>query len=272
LLRLDEEEVFPLDSNTQKHFLNLVQDTLTTCDAIVLSDYGKGIFQTHGFAQSVINLAQNHNVPVILDPKGKDWDRYRGATCVTPNSKELEIVYGDKIGGKDELIEATRSILTKYDLSWLLVTRGSLGMVLIDIDGTPHFIPALSREVYDVSGAGDTVISTLSLGVASGLTFPEAAKLANVAAGIVVGKLGTQPINILELKASIQINGDEFSGRFVNKIASLSAATLQVQAWKTNGEKIVFTNGCFDLLHPGHIYLLNRAKELGGSLDGWIEL
>jgi len=266
LLRLDDEEVFPLDSDTRDHFLNLVHDTLTTCDAVVLSDYGKGIFQTPDLAQSIINFAQSCDVPIMVDPKGKDWERYSGGTCVTPNTKELEIVYGDRISSKDELIKAMQSVLTEYDLSWLLVTRGPLGMALMGKDRTPHFIPALAREVYDVSGAGDTVVATLSLGVASRLTFLDAAKLANVAAGIVVGKLGTQPVNILELKASIEINGDGFCAKFANKIASAPAATIQIQAWKANGEKIVFTNGCFDILHPGHIHLLNLAKELGDRL------
>jgi len=266
LLRLDNEEISTLDTNIRDALLNKINDTLSSCDAIILSDYGKGIFQTHGFAQSVISSAQNYNVPVIVDPKGKDWDRYRGATCVTPNLKELETVYGDIIDGKAQLLMAMQSILEKYHLSWLLVTRGPLGMCLAKKEQEPVFIPSIAREVYDVSGAGDTVVATLSLGVASGLTFSEAAKLANVAAGIVVGKLGTQAINQLELKAAIEINGDGLSGPFMNKIASLSAATIQVQAWKANGEEIVFTNGCFDLLHPGHIHLMNRAKDLGDRL------
>jgi D-beta-D-heptose 7-phosphate kinase/D-beta-D-heptose 1-phosphate adenosyltransferase len=266
LLRLDDEEVCPLNSDIQKKLLNSVENSLSNTDAIILSDYGKGTFQTPGFAQSVIKLAQNNNVPIIVDPKGKDWERYKGATCVTPNTKELEQVCDDKIDGKDDLQTAMESIITKYDLSWLLVTRGPLGMCLAKKNEDAIFIPAIAREVYDVSGAGDSVVATLSLGVASGLTFPEAAKLANVAAGIVVGKLGTQPINQLELKASIEINGDGLDGKFINKMASLSAATIQVQAWKANKEKIVFTNGCFDLLHPGHIHLLNRAKDFGDRL------
>ena len=266
LLRLDDEEVFPVNSDIRGNILKLVKDNLQNCNAIILSDYGKGVLQTPGLAQSIIGLAQQHNTPVMVDPKGKDWSRYKNATCVTPNIKELETVYGDILDKREKLTEAMQSILTEYDLSWLLVTRGPRGMCLLNNNEAPVFIPALTREVYDVSGAGDTVISTLALGVASGLTFPEAAGLANIAAGIVVGKIGTQPINLFELEASVARNGDRFYGTFINKVTSLNAAEVQVQAWKANGDKIVFTNGCFDLLHPGHIHLLNQSKDLGDRL------
>lgn len=267
LLRLDDEETFPINSSIQKNLLHLVKQIMPNCNAIILSDYGKGILKAPGIAQSIINLAKRHSIPIMVDPKGKDWERYRGATCITPNTKELEIVYNDKILEKDKLIEAMHLIIDKYNLSWLVVTRGSLGMCLVNKkERTPIFIPSLAREVYDVSGAGDTVIATLSLGVASGMKFPDAANLANIAAGIVVGKVGTQPIDIYELKASIGINKDKFNGKFIKKISSLSAALIQVEAWKANGQKIVFTNGCFDLLHPGHIHILNEAKDLGDRL------
>lgn len=266
LLRIDEEEIFPLNTNMQKNFLTSINNELSNCNAVIFSDYGKGVFQTPELAQSIINLAQLHNIPVMVDPKGKDWQRYREATCVTPNTRELEIVYGDSITGEKKLIEAMRAILRAYNLSWLLVTRGPLGMCLMSKDEEPIFIPALAKEVYDVSGAGDTVIATLSLGVSSGLNFLDAAQLANFAAGVVVGKLGTQPINLLELEASIAINNARFSGKYINKITLLSAAAIQIKAWKANSEKIVFTNGCFDLLHPGHIHFLNQAKDLGNRL------
>jgi D-beta-D-heptose 7-phosphate kinase/D-beta-D-heptose 1-phosphate adenosyltransferase len=135
-----------------------------------------------------------------------------------------------------------------------------------DKDKVPIFIPTVARQVYDVSGAGDTVIATLTLAVASGFDFPDAARLANLAAGIVVGKVGTQPVNILELQASLATSDGEIHGRIMHKVTSLHAAAIQVQAWKANGEQIVFTNGCFDLLHPGHIHLLSHSKELGDRL------
>jgi D-beta-D-heptose 7-phosphate kinase/D-beta-D-heptose 1-phosphate adenosyltransferase len=133
-------------------------------------------------------------------------------------------------------------------------------------DKVPIFIPTVARQVYDVSGAGDTVIATLTLAVASGFDFPDAARLANLAAGIVVGKVGTQPVKILELQAALATSAGGVDSRIMLKITSLDAGAIQVRAWKANGERIVFTNGCFDLLHPGHIHLLNQANELGDRL------
>ncbi|MGA1871814.1 MAG: bifunctional D-glycero-beta-D-manno-heptose-7-phosphate kinase/D-glycero-beta-D-manno-heptose 1-phosphate adenylyltransferase HldE [bacterium] len=266
LLRIDEEDILPLNSNLQKRLLDLVKDELIQCNAIILSDYGKGVLQTPGLSQSIISLGRCHNIPVMVDPKGNDWIRYRGATCVTPNTLELETVWGDSISDENKLIVAMRKILRDNNLSWLLVTRGPLGMCLMNKDNEPIFIPTVAKEVYDVSGAGDTVIATLSLGVAAGYSFPEAAYLANMAAGIVVGRIGTHPINILELEASIAINEANESGNLINKVTSLSAAEIQLHAWRAAEDKIVFTNGCFDLLHPGHIHLLKQAKDLGDRL------
>jgi D-beta-D-heptose 7-phosphate kinase / D-beta-D-heptose 1-phosphate adenosyltransferase len=151
-------------------------------------------------------------------------------------------------------------------LSNLLVTRGPLGMCLLCNDGTSQFITSIAKEVYDVSGAGDTVIATLTAGIASGMTYLDAAWLANIAAGVVVGKLGTQPIDILELKAAAGSVSEKCTPRMNQKLHSLAAAAVQVQAWRANNNRIVFTNGCFDLLHPGHIYLLNEAKSCGDRL------
>jgi D-beta-D-heptose 7-phosphate kinase/D-beta-D-heptose 1-phosphate adenosyltransferase len=164
------------------------------------------------------------------------------------------------------LVAAMQTVRSKYRLSNLLVTRGALGMCLVGQDAQPWFIPSIAREVYDVSGAGDTVIATLAVGVAAGQSYLEAARLANIAAGVVVGKLGTQPINALELKAAVGTTGENSSVRVNQKNHSLAAATVQVQAWKALDQKIVFTNGCFDLLHPGHIHLLNEAKRGGDRL------
>jgi D-beta-D-heptose 7-phosphate kinase/D-beta-D-heptose 1-phosphate adenosyltransferase len=265
LLRLDEEEIVPLNADVTRDVLALVHNSLANCDAVVLSDYGKGLLVGELLVRDVIGSAKD--IPVIVDPKGKNWDKYRGATCITPNTKELGLTYGEGLGDTDRLVAAMRWALREYDLRWLAVTRGSLGMCLMnENEKVPIFVPALARQVYDVSGAGDTVIATLALAVASGFDFPDAARLANLAAGIVVGKVGTQPVNLLELEASLATSDGGMDGRVLHKITSLQAAAIQVQAWKANGEQIVFTNGCFDLLHPGHIHLLNRAKELGGHL------
>lgn len=266
LLRLDDEEILPLSSNLHKKILNIVRERLKDVHAIIFSDYGKGVLQTPGLAQDVISLAGQAGTPVFVDPKGSDWTRYRNATCVTPNTHELEVVTGQSINDNGQLIDAMHKVMNDYKLAWLLVTQGAKGMCLMSRGGKPLFIPAQAREVYDVSGAGDTVISSLALGVAAGYEFAEAAQIANLAAGVVVGKLGTQPVNLFELKASFGFSEDLKNGNYIKKVTSLSAASVQVEAWKANGGKVVFTNGCFDLLHPGHIQLLNHSKELGDRL------
>jgi D-beta-D-heptose 7-phosphate kinase/D-beta-D-heptose 1-phosphate adenosyltransferase len=267
LLRIDEEEIIPLGPDVTRKIVSLAEAAIGDSGAIVLSDYGKGLLLSEALIQPVIAAAKAKNVPVIIDPKGKSWEKYRGATCITPNSKELETTYGESLADQNRLVEAMRWALLEYDLRWLVVTRGPLGMCLMnENDKVPIFVPTLARQVYDVSGAGDTVIATLGLAVACGVDFPDAARLANLAAGIVVGKVGTQPINILELQASLAASDGAIPGRIMNKITSLHSSAIQVQAWKANGERIVFTNGCFDLLHPGHVHLLSHAKELGDRL------
>ena len=267
ILRLDEEEPQLLRPKIQDQLLHLIEKALPQTQSAILSDYGKGLLQTPGLSQRIINLCKEHNVLVLVDPKGKDWERYGGANCITPNCAELELVTSKTIGSDEKrLVSAAKSTRKKYNLDWLLVTRGPKGMCLLNADDGPFFIPARAREVFDVSGAGDTVAATLGAAVASGLTFTDAAELANVAASVVVGKLGTQPISLPELNAALQIiRGGEHTGPSI-KITTLTTAQTQVQAWRTSGEQIVFTNGCFDLLHPGHIHLLHRARALGDRL------
>ncbi len=266
LVRLDEEEVRPLSTAMKRKVSGLVRDQLGELDAIILSDYGKGLLLTPGLSQDIISMGRERGIPVLVDPKGRDWERYRGATCVTPNSKELELFAGETIGGDNQLLNAMQNALRALDLEWLLVTRGALGMCLVGRDGAPVFISSQARQVFDVSGAGDTVIATLALAAAAGANFVDVARLSNLAAGIVVGKLGTQPINAFELKAAWSGHDGRQPGHAISKVATMTAASLQVDAWKAGGEKVVFTNGCFDLLHPGHIHLLKSAKALGHRL------
>ncbi|MGB5620561.1 MAG: bifunctional D-glycero-beta-D-manno-heptose-7-phosphate kinase/D-glycero-beta-D-manno-heptose 1-phosphate adenylyltransferase HldE [Desulfobacterales bacterium] len=266
LLRIDDENTLVLDDSLKTRIIEIAAKEIHKCAAVIFSDYGKGIFNTPGLTEALIDVANGADVPVIVDPKGKNWERYSGAACLTPNTAEFEHVIGAPLGEDMALIDAMQSVRSKYRLPNLLVTRGPLGMCLIGDDEEPRFIPSIAREVYDVSGAGDTVIATLAVGIASGQSYLDAARLANVAAGVVVGKLGTQPINALELKAAVGMNGERISGSVNQKAHSLAAATVQVQAWKALDQKIVFTNGCFDLLHPGHIHLLNEAKRCGDRL------
>jgi D-beta-D-heptose 7-phosphate kinase/D-beta-D-heptose 1-phosphate adenosyltransferase len=263
LLRIDEEDSRQLSASIQDHLLKTLKDILADYSALILSDYGKGIFQTPGMAQELIQMAKDCDIPVLVDPKGKDWERYRGATCITPNTEELERVSQTEVHHSDSTLEVVaRSIRQRLDLGWLLVTRGSKGMCLIDRNDASFFIPAEAREVYDVSGAGDTVIAILAACRAAGLSMSDAAKVANVGAGIVVGKLGTQPINHIELKRAVR-DGAIIGSR---KICSRSRAREIISAWRSEGNRIVFTNGCFDILHIGHIKLLHAAAEEGDKL------
>lgn len=267
MLRLDEEEVDSLDKNIQADIVELVRGSLQKCDAIILSDYGKGLLRAKGMVQEIISLAQTKDVPVIVDPKGREWERYEGATCITPNTKELEALFGDVIQNETKLLDVMRATIKRYRLSWLIVTRGALGMCLMDQNREALFIPTVARQVFDVSGAGDTAIATLTACVVSGCSFREAAKIANLAAGIVVGKIGTQPISLSELSACIDNTGlDGPISRATHKVSSLSSAARQIEAWKASCQRIVFASGCFDLLHPGHVRLLNQSKYLGDRL------
>lgn len=207
LIRLDEEEIKPIGLEIIKDIIKKIEENSSKADAIILSDYGKGLLQSEGLSQAIIKIGRNHGIPVFVDPKNKDWERYHGATCITPNSKEIEIYDGSVLENNDQLIYAMERTISKLDLSWLLVTRGPLGMCLMHKNCVPFFISTQAHQIFDVSGAGDTVISTLAIAIAAKVNFFEGAKLANIAAGIVVGKVGTQPINIFELKTALKQGG-----------------------------------------------------------------
>ncbi|KJS32118.1 MAG: hypothetical protein VR64_08405 [Desulfatitalea sp. BRH_c12] len=268
MLRLDHESTRPPAADVAGAVRASILEEMAACQALVLSDYGKGLFADEAFVQEVIGLARKRNIPVLVDPKGTDWQRYRRANGITPNTAELEAVLGTSLDGSDDrLIASARHIRSRYDLDWLLVTRGAQGMCLIDPADAPVAIPAQAREVYDVSGAGDTVIATLAAGLAAGQSLTEAARTANLAAGIVVGKLGTQPVLLSELSTALAFNGlERFYPYSAAKMTAIDAAMARVREWKAAGTRIVFTNGCFDLLHPGHISLLYQARALGDRL------
>jgi D-beta-D-heptose 7-phosphate kinase/D-beta-D-heptose 1-phosphate adenosyltransferase len=267
LLRLDEEEPRILSPELEEKIIARFELNAPECDAVVLSDYGKGIFQTPDLCQHLIGFCTTRGIPVLVDPKGADWTRYQGATCITPNTAELELAAGSAVEESElELLQSASAIRRRYGLEWLLVTRGAMGMVLCGKDASPLLIPARAREVFDVSGAGDTVIATLAAGLALKLSFAEAAQLSNLAAGIVVGKLGTQPITRPELSSAIELNDMQRQSSGASKIAALDSARILVKSWQSSGQKVVFTNGCYDLLHPGHIHLLHQSRDLGDRL------
>ncbi len=265
--RIDDENTTPLDHALSDELFRIFEAELDRARAVVLSDYGKGILQTSGLCASMIQACRRRGIPVLVDPKGADWSRYRGASGITPNTAELELAAGIKTASLDELTAAADRLIDAIDLEWLLTTRGPKGMVVSRRGGIqPMAIPAQAKEVYDVSGAGDTVIAVTAACLACGLDIGNAATIANTAAGIVVGKLGTQPILRNELEAALKAGVDFGGGGGSVKILSPPVAAHQVRSWQSAGKTVVFTNGCFDLLHPGHIHVLHEAKALGDRL------
>ena len=259
IVRVDFEDKAPEYSKGEYEELkqNIIK-LIEKSDIIVISDYKKGVC-TDDVCKFIIQQSNNKNKKVIVDPKGKDWNKYQNAYFITPNLKELrEISNVDILNENNEIEKYGFEILKKYNINNLLVTRSEKGMSLISNKETQH-IPSIAKEVFDVSGAGDTVVATLSLALTNGFNKYEAIKLANSAAGVVVGKLGTVPITLDELEETIFSNDNK-------KILPISKLVAKIKILKEKNYKIVFTNGCFDIIHRGHITYLNKAKQLGNIL------
>jgi D-beta-D-heptose 7-phosphate kinase/D-beta-D-heptose 1-phosphate adenosyltransferase len=230
-------------------------------DIVVLSDYAKGVL-SDSVLQEAIRIAQQNRKPVIVDPKSKSFSKYAGATVLTPNRLELQGACEMECLNDEQVTRGARWVLDRGICSTLVVTRGKDGMSVIGSDGVAH-IPTEARQVYDVSGAGDTVIATLATGLASGGDIAEAASLANLAAGIAVGKRGTATVTPGEIMASMPPFGRHADPL---KIYSIDNVLPLVREWRDRGLKVAFTNGCFDLLHPGHISLLDQARRTADRL------
>lgn len=265
LLRVDDEVVAAPSPTTLEAIKETVAKYLPSVQAVILSDYGKGALPPD-LCQYVIQLAKKAKVPVIVDPKGQDYSRYFGATLLTPNEKELSEATSYPLTTEEDVLQAMVDLKAKHGLESLLVTRGQKGMVLLSSSGkSPNekgndtflHIPTQAREVFDVSGAGDTVVATLCAAISAGHSLDAAAKLANTAAGIVVGKVGTATINADELAAAV-MNAEPLS---FSKIMSLEEAKNRTHLWRRQGLTVGFTNGCFDLLHLGHLHSLEQAKK-----------
>lgn len=255
LIRMDFEEPFP--PSAADGLQERVSKQLPHIGALILSDYAKGALQDPG---ALIALARQHGVKVLVDPKGSDFSKYRGATLLTPNLHEFEGVVGH-CECEQTLVEKGVALLRELDLEALLVTRGEHGMTLLR-DGVPALhLPARAREVFDVTGAGDTVISVLAASLAAGEALPQSVALANIAASIVVGKLGTAAISAPELGRAVR--SDQGSERGAVTLEQLLVAVNDARA---HGETIVMTNGCFDIIHAGHVGYLEQARELGERL------
>ncbi len=254
LLRMDFEDSFNTDADA---LLAEVESVLDSVKVMVLSDYGKGSLLNH---QALLAAAKQRGVAVLADPKGTDFSIYRGATLLTPNLAEFEAVVGH-CTDEAQLMQRGAIMLQELELEALLITRGEQGMTLLRHGVPALHLPARAREVFDVTGAGDTVISTMAAVLAAGESLPQAMTLANLAAGIVVAKLGTATISAPELRRAIQ--REEGAERGVLSLQQLKAAVEDARA---QGERVVFTNGCFDILHAGHVSYLEQAREQGDRL------
>jgi len=255
LIRLDFEDGFHAVENEK--LLHLYHAEMMQANAIVLSDYGKGTLNP---IQPFIDLAKKLDKPVLIDPKGSDFTIYKHATLITPNLSEFEAVVGH-CENQQQLVDRGMNLLNEMDFKALLVTQGEQGMTLLSKQEEPLHLPTHAREVFDVTGAGDTVISVLAASLAAKKPLAEATILANMGAGIVVGKLGTATVNTEELEYALQGQRAHHRG-----VGSLEVIKQAMQVAKKEGEKIVLTNGCFDILHPGHVRYLQQAKALGDRL------
>ena len=254
LIRLDEENVTAMSGDAM---IETLSGRLGGAGAVILSDYGKGALSD---VTAMIAQCRETGIPVLVDPKGTDFTRYRGASLLTPNQAEFEAVAG-RCDSDEDLVDRAHAMMDDLDLDALLVTRSEKGMLLVETGARPLFLSTQAREVYDVTGAGDTVIATLAGALASGQDLASAAALANIAAGLVVRKIGVATVTPGELSAALHQRGQGGRG-----LVDLDTLLALVDESRIRNERIVMTNGCFDVLHAGHVAYLEEAKSLGDRL------
>ena len=262
VLRADRETTNPLGPKIEAKLIKAVASALRTCQAVVLSDYGKGVLSA-GATKKIIRLAAKANKTVVVDPKGSDFSRYSGATLITPNRRELAEAVGAEVTSDADVVRAAKRLIKRHRFGAVLVTRSADGMTVVTADGSVTDLAAEAREVFDVSGAGDTVVATVAAALAAGTDLDRAAALANAAAGIVVGKVGTASVFAVDLIAVLH-HRDLTSAEA--KVLSQDQVRDRIGQWRRAGLTVGFTNGCFDLLHPGHISLLKQAGRACGRL------
>lgn len=260
MIRIDQESQATLSSEQQALIIKACDKALSAKPALViLSDYAKGLL-SETVCQHVIQACRKTNTPVLVDPKGIDYSKYTGATGLTPNKKETAEACMTNTQDENLTAKATQ-LKNDLELDFLAVTKGDEGILLID--DTTHLLSATAKQVFDVSGAGDTVIATLAAGIIHDLSTLDSLRLANTAAGVVVGKVGTKPISKHEL---VEAMTNEQSKVQAHKVSTFEELMEKVALWKNTEQKIVFTNGCFDLLHAGHVTYLEAAKNRGDKL------
>jgi len=261
VLRIDRETNKAISEDHVATLVEFARKHVHDYHLVLLSDYGKGLFPRN-LLRRLIDVANEAQKAVIVDPKGLNFNKYAAATAMTPNKREASLAAGIEIVDHDSLVSAGEKLLHETPVKALLMTCGTEGMVLFEQGKKPFRIRAEARQVFDVSGAGDTVVSVLGLGLASGGSFREAAELANVAAGIVVGKVGTATVSREELQRA----SEPAEAALAAKQKTLADLTAIVERLRAEGKTIVMTNGCFDVLHTGHIKLLSASKEMGDVL------
>ena len=261
VLRIDRETRQDISGPTLEKMIRLIEDKMPDIDVVLISDYGKGLI-TRNLLSKVIASAKKHEKMIIVDPKGLDFSKYSGVSLLTPNKKEAALASGVEINDESSLEKAANKILETINLDNLLITCGKDGMVLFGKNIKPYQVKAEARQVYDVSGAGDTVLAVFGLAVASGASIHNSVALANTAAGIVVGKVGTATVSKQELASALKSDDTGLPAKFKD----LSELPALVKDLKKKGKQLVLTNGCFDLLHAGHIMLFSASKQLGDIL------
>lgn len=258
IVRIDEELVTPISSAMEASIIEDIKSVVPQVKAAVVSDYGKG-FLTYNVLNALLNTARKDGVPVLVDPKGMDYSRYKGATYITPNVREASLASGIDIRDGSLLVTAGQTLIEQVNAEGIVITRGKDGITLVTRKKHQDF-PVKPVEIVDVTGAGDTVISTLALATASGLPIEHAILLANLAASLVVARFGAAsvtPSEMLECLREQSLN---------NKRQNLADIDATLRRHRMQGQKVVFTNGCFDLFHAGHLATLRRAAELGDVL------
>ncbi len=262
ILRTDVESSTPLSEELIVQLLSNYEAALSVTDIVVLSDYGKGVLSEEVVGRAIEAAAARGKV-VLVDPKSRSFLKYKGATVLTPNKHELQTACGHECSSDEQVVDGARTILAQGVCDTIVVTRGKDGMSVVRSNGAVSHIRTDAREVFDVTGAGDTAVAAMAVGLASGADIDTASRLANVAAGVVVGKYGTATATIDEILSRLDGTGD--AGHSENHYV-LEAALLLVAHWRMLGLRVAFTNGCFDVLHPGHVSLLNQARRAADRL------
>lgn len=262
LLRVDGETAKPAAGAAAEALRTALDAALGSVDIVLLSDYAKGVLGEETLQRAIARI-HGAGKRLVVDPKSRDFRRYAGADLLTPNRGELAAATGIAGEDDDSIASAARQAMKTANVGAVLATRGERGMTLVAGDAPPLHLSAEAREVFDVSGAGDTVIAVLAAALAVGADLPQAARLANTAAGIATGKLGTAVVHSADLLGALQAR-DVLASEA--KVVALETALERIQRWRAAGEKIAFTNGCFDLIHPGHVSLLSQARASADRL------